>query len=55
MKLSGCFHQHSERVTRQGFVCQSSCFCPDMNMNYINIPHLVIIYWIIIIITCCKG
>ena len=39
IKISGCFHQHSEKVWHGGHLCQMSCFCPDVNIYYIKSPH----------------
>ena len=41
IKISGCFHQHSEIVWHGGHLCQISYFCPDVKMYYIKSPH----YW----------
>ena len=30
IKISGCFHQHSEIVWHRGHLCQISCFCSAM-------------------------
>ena len=32
IKISGCFHQNSEIVWHGGYLCQISCFCPDVKM-----------------------
>ena len=39
IKISGCFHQHSEIVWLGGHLCQISCFRPDVKNYYIKSPH----------------
>ena len=39
IKISGCFHQKSEIVWHGGHLCQMSCFCPYVNIYYIQCSH----------------